>query len=263
MIINNFDTSTAIIPVSLNAYYDVHQAQQVKASNFKFYPHALKGIPTAIYTHEGAYTPSDRNELMRFESYSFTRDEMYTALLSLDSEENLDSAYMDLKGEHIHDLSIYDLFSFAQYYIADDDNFLSFLNDNLTANFDIISATGYVQGDYANIVVTKAVQTMLEIESGKPYAELKEDLKQQFHHMYWDTPIFAKLYVTKQNDGDKPILAEESDLTFYLSNPYQWEKSEIFECVQHFGISDAAKEYVLEFLKENAPVALDYGQDYP
>jgi hypothetical protein len=108
------------------------------------------------------------------------------------------------------------------------------------SKFHRITTTGYCQGDHAIVLVNIAAYEKL---SGRKFdAKAVASLQTTIDHLFWDSPIHARLSFN----------LEEIFLDEMLSDPYRWEPDEIKKGLKGYHPS------IIKYIEENLPSELAY-----
>lgn len=148
----------------------------------------------------------------------------------------LKSELMDTAISYLNDELLdykYDLEDLGRNYDLD----ISFVND-----IQVISTSGYSQGDYALVIVDL---TQLNKAWGTKHKDAKE-LKETIHHLFWDTPVYATVTIN----------GEEYNYFDYALLAYEWEPARFIDLVsKSFGLQS---DEISEELTAIIPTTLSY-----
>ncbi len=251
---NNFDQSSTGLNIELSIFRDTDQSRHDFEECFNIIQsESYRRHTIAVYTDFGNIDPD-----FDFEdpaNYDFTKKELVAAMKKASIWDQETARY---KGYDLYKATKQELIEFAkeEYNYSD---FAEFL-ENFTPNFVTIKTCGYSQGDYAEVIFSKKVIDYLEKSCLKSFDELLPSLETTVDHLFWDSPIYARLTV---ND-------DEYYLDELLPDLYEYDKDKLikqFEIVQtdlfyktdvdNFKSLDELK-IVVDFLSDNLPECPEY-----
>ena len=124
--------------------------------------------------------------------------------------------------------------------LMDEEEFVSVFDEDTRPaigefKYDVVSVTGYCQGDYAEVM----------FDAGKWDGDSSKARK-HFEQLFYDQPVYARLEV----DGEEYYLDE------YLVDNYEWDREKVMEELNKTELAD--KPGVLEWLEENLPEHPEY-----
>ena len=138
--------------------------------------------------------------------------------------------------------NIFDLIKAEIYYSGDIWDFLSGNFDHL---YDVVTVTGYCQGDREDVILLPEFWALTGLEKTK---EKINNMQEYIQHLFYDAPLYCRLTVngTEYNADD------------FIKDPYEYDKQEIIAGYKRLfsEYTEDEQNQILDFLENNLP-------DYP
>lgn len=126
------------------------------------------------------------------------------------------------------------------------DGFTDCLDENNVKYFkdyDLVTVTGYSQGDYATVIIpTKKLEQVWGASVNL------DDLQKYMRNLFYDAPLYLRINIS----------SEDYYLHDYWEYNYKYDKDEIIEAFFNHYKNVPEPEYVKEYLEENLPEYPEY-----
>lgn len=223
MSINNFDTSSSGVNIELSIFMNECLAQS-------YYEEMVSKITLFGYD----FYLFNTGEKYAFEEYTykeFYRKNVWGISERFSYREFVEAFKINNGYQKWNKLTIESFESIVSYEMVDfdvnwrDRGFI--VQDFLNNGYELTVTRGYSQGDAKYVV--KRVDTCDSFVD----------------NVFWDSPVYALLYLN----------SDEIDLTEYMSNLYDYDKSSLLEAVKD---ANWCTDIVYKFLSENLPLYVEY-----
>lgn len=230
---NNFDKSTSGINLEMTAFYDIGLSHLEFNDNFQRLENGLlQFIDYGNFEQIDSLADGDLYKITKSGLIKILKEDPH---LWNDCREYLSqSPYKANKG---------DLLDFIQQDMQQDD-LIDLLQDNFITLYDVVTVTGYSQGDRVDVVFLHRDQKEYNYKDKRDFLRTMAD---HFESLIYRCPAFVRLDV----DG------VEWDLSEYLDDVYYYDKDQIIDGFKQ-AYDGVDPEYVIKWLDDNLPEWLDY-----
>jgi hypothetical protein len=241
---NNFNTSTSGVNLKLAVFRDTDASSRDFEESFNVLQYSgYRQNTIAVYTEYG--NVSGDFSFSDAANYKITVKELRQALKN-DYDTELSQHYF---SKPFSKLTKAELLEFLDCVTYDSNEIAEFLQEHFSPLYDTLITRGYCQGDYAEVIIAPAYKQFLA-DNGRDWnkAEVQASVQTAIDHLFWDSPIYARLDI----DGDEYFLEEA------LADAYEWDKEQALKYAELQLSEHEHKVYILGWLTANIPDYPDY-----
>lgn len=230
MHINNFDSSSTGLDLSLSIFFDA-------GLSFLEFRENIIRLSNGLFQYT-SYGEIDTVNIFDPANYHATKPALIHVMLEWDTRDYWQSASRYNFRKPLSRLSKPELCELIASEIPEDALF-ELLEANLKPTFEVVEVTGYCQGDFAKVIIPNDYWPLTGAHRNK---ESLAALQSEIQHLFYDAPLHCRLEV----NGD------ELDLTEYMDNIYTYDESIIIKAAD-LSINSGRKDLIIEWLTEHLP----------
>jgi hypothetical protein len=245
--VNNLDMSSSGVNLVLNCYRDCNNGRSIFEESMKHIID-ISGESYYLFTDNGNFETSF--DFSDISNYTYTKDDLRKAIIELYTDVRDDSEIDYLDKDCLHNFGcnfnkctkeqLVELIS----YIDDKNEIIKSFINNLSHKFELLSVTGFSQGDYSKVVFRNSDIEEYCFDDRDSFLEIQ---REYFTNLIYSTPITCSLEI----DGEEECLDE------FLDDAYNYDKDKILDGIKNHIVHEKL-DYIVKWLEENLATDPEY-----